>query len=292
MDKSFFSSIWNLNIYEVSGSSIKLNQIIIAVFIIITGILFSKKFATIISNRLKRLKYISDSLALFIKKTISNILIFATFLVALPVAGIPITVFTVLGGAAAIGIGFGMQNLFNNLISSLIIMVERPVRIGDIIEVAGEKGSVEDIGSRRVIVRRTDGVDLLIPNSYFLEQTLVNWTLTDKNIRGKVELGVSYGSDIEKVKSILLKIASLNDRVFNIPSTKVLFKDFGDSSLVFKLLFWTKINTPLELEELESELRFHIYKEFKVNNITIAFPQTDIHFNAEKPINIRMVKPQ
>ena len=126
-------------------------------------------------------------------------------LIALPVAGIPITIFAVLGGALAIGVGFGAQNLLNNLISGMILIAERPIRIGDIVELEKERGRVEEIGNRCVRIRRYDGVHVLVPNSYFLEQRVVNWTLVSADIRSVVTVGVAYGSPVEKVRELLLQ---------------------------------------------------------------------------------------
>lgn len=290
MNKNFFLAIWNLEVYKINDNSIRISQIIIASLIFFIGIYLSRRVSILIKNKLSKIKYIGNNAVVFTQRIVFNSLVFITILIALPIAGIPMTVFTVLGGVAAIGIGFGMQNLFNNVISSIIIILERPIRVGDIIELPGEKGEIIEIGTRRVKIRRTDGVDVLIPNSYFLEQSLINWTLTDKDIRGQIKIGVAYGSNIEKVNELLLELASKNKRIFNKPEPKVLFENFGDDALEFKLLFWTKINNPIDLEEVASNLRFEIYNEFNKNNITIAFPQRDIHLDTSKALEIRMVK--
>ncbi len=206
----------------------------------------------------------------------------------MPIAGIPITIFTVLGGAVAIGIGFGAQNLFNNLISGLILMVERPIRIGDIVELAGAEGRVADIGNRCVRIRRSDGIDVLVPNSHFLEQDVVNWTLNDSDIRGSLSIGVAYGSDIKKVKELMLKAAKEHPKIIQNLEILVLFDDFGDNSLLFNLLFWTKVTRPMDLRRIQSEIRFTLDATFKEAGISISFPQRDVHLDTLTPLEIRL----
>ncbi|MBZ4683787.1 MAG: hypothetical protein PWP46_1018 [Fusobacteriaceae bacterium] len=282
MWKNFFLNIWNFEIYRINNNSIKISQIIIAVLTVFIGVTLSRKVSQITKERLLKIKNINENLVDIIEKFISKFLVFISFLIALPIAGIPVTIFNVLGGAAAIGIGFGLQHLFNNIISSFILMLEKPIKIGDIIELNGEKGIIQEIGIRRVKIRRVDGVDVLIPNSHFLEQSLVNWTLTDKNIRGNIKIGVAYGSDIEKVKSIFYEVIKKNKKVINHIEPKIIFSDFGNSSLDFKIYFWTRVNKPIELEEIESEIRFKLYNELNKNNITIPFPQMDVYLRKDE----------
>lgn len=277
MNRNFLLSIWNFELYKSGNNSIRINQIVIAFTIIIVGSFISKKIVLRIKNALKKTGSFTENSLHLIQKSVNNIFTLITIFIALPIAGIPMTVFTVLGGALAIGIGFGAQNLFNNLISSLFILIEKPIRIGDIIELSGEKGYVADIGNRCTRIRRVDGIDVLIPNSYFLEQPVVNWTLYDKDIRGKIVVGVAYGSDITLVKDIMSKVAYNYKKIDTNKSIKVIFDDFGESALIFELYFWTKVNSPLELKEIMSDMRFEIERLFRENNIEIPFPQIDVH---------------
>ncbi len=189
MNLSLFQKIWNLELYKSGENIVRLNQLLIAFLVIILGITLSRKITNHLIKRVKLLKNVNDYTGHMLQKIIFNIMTILVVLIALPIAGIPITIFTVIGGAFAIGIGFGAQNLFNNLMSGFIIIVERHVRIGDIVELSGEQGKIEDIGNRCVRIKRVDGVDLIVPNSFFLEQTVVNWTLSDYNVRGNVKIG-------------------------------------------------------------------------------------------------------
>lgn len=208
------------------------------------------------------------------------------FLTTLSLLNVPITAFAFLSGAIAIGFGFGAQNIINNFISGWILMGEKPIRIGDFLEVEGVKGVVEEINTRSTRVRRVDGVHMLIPNSKLLENTVINWTLRDKLIRGVVGVGVAYGSDCQKVRDIMLKVAKDQSEVLvdGLRDPVVFFQDFGDNALVFELYFW--INSQVEggLRLVASNIRFDLDAEFNSAGIVVAFPQRDVHIDGEVKI--------
>ncbi|GHF91494.1 mechanosensitive ion channel family protein [Thalassotalea marina] len=208
------------------------------------------------------------------------------FLTTLSLLNVPITAFAFLSGAIAIGFGFGAQNIINNFISGWILMGEKPIRIGDFLEVEGVKGVVEEINTRSTRVRRVDGVHMLIPNSKLLENTVINWTLRDKLIRGVVGVGVAYGSDCQKVRDIMLKVAKEQSEVLvdGLRDPIVFFQDFGDNALVFELYFW--INSQVEggLRLVASNIRFDLDAEFNRAGIVVAFPQRDVHIDGEVKI--------
>ena len=212
-------------------------------------------------------------------------------LFALRTVNIPLTVFTLFGGAIAIGVGFGAQNLINNFISGFILMVERPVKIGDVIEVENNYGVVEDIGTRCTRVRTPGNMHILVPNSSFLEKNIINWTLADLEIRAQITVGVVYGSDTRKVKQLTLQAAKEHDKVLDFPEPFVLFSDFGDNSLVFDLYFWVRIKRIMDRRAIESDIRFRIDNLFREAGIVIAFPQRDVHLDTLKPLDVRVVKP-
>ena len=283
-----FVQIWNLELFVSGSQAIRLNQILVAFFVIVVGVLLSRKVSRLFAERITKTGRLDSNIAHLLQKLISYFLFVVIALIALPIAGIPITILTVLGGAFAIGIGFGAQNLFNNLISGVIIMLEQPIRIGDIVEIQQEEGRIEDIGNRCVCIRRTDGVDVLVPNSYFIEQPVVNWTLSDSDIRGTVTVGVAYGSPVESVRDLLASIADRHPNIHSRPEPVVLFEDFGNSALSFTLLFWTRVSRPMDLRKIQSDIRYQIDALFKENGITIAFPQQDIHFDAGKPLEVKI----
>jgi small-conductance mechanosensitive channel len=202
---------------------------------------------------------------------------------------LPITAFAFLGGALAIGVGFGAQNLLNNFISGFIIMAERPIRLGDLIEIEGSFARVEDIGPRCTRIRTGDNIHILVPNSHFLEKSIVNWTLSDQKVRAHVTVGVMYGSPVREVERLLVKAARENEKVLREPEPFVLFRDFGDNALIFFLYFWVTMETLTERLLLESNIRFRIDDLFREAGIVIAFPQRDVHLETSRPLELKFV---
>jgi small-conductance mechanosensitive channel len=201
---------------------------------------------------------------------------------------IPLTAFAFLGGAVAIGIGFGAQNLINNFISGFMILGERPINIGDLIEVDGVLGMVEEVGTRCTRVRTGENIHILVPNSTFLEQKITNWTLSNKKIRVNITVGVAYGSPVEQVRETLIRAAKEVPLVLASPEPFVLFSDFGDNALVFNLYFWVEISRVIQRRQIESDVRFKIDALFAQKGIVIAFPQRDVHLDTSTPLKITL----
>lgn len=201
------------------------------------------------------------------------------FLTSLSMINIPITAFAFLSGAIAIGFGFGAQNIINNFISGWILIGEKPIRLGDFLEIDGAKGTVEQINTRSTRIRRVDGVHMLIPNSKLLENTVVNWTLRDKLVRGSVSVGVAYGSDVKLVAKLMQEITAKQEQVLPSPAAEVFFQDFGDNALVFESYFWINSKADGGIRKVSSLIRFEIDEVFKQHGIEIAFPQRDVHLD-------------
>ena len=192
---------------------------------------------------------------------------------------VPLTAFAFVSGAIAIGVGFGAQNIINNFISGWILMWERPIRIDDFVEIGGTSGTVERINTRSTRIRRVDGVHLLIPNSYLLENIVVNWTLVDRLARSIVRVGVAYGSPIEKVAALIEQAVREQEEVLNDPEPTVIFEDFGDSALIFDTYYWIHASADRSLRGIRSKVRVRIDQLFRENGILIAYPQRDIHID-------------
>jgi len=198
---------------------------------------------------------------------------------ALDVLNVPLTAFAFVSGAVAIGFGFGAQNIINNFISGWILMWERPIKIGDFLEVGDAKGTVESINTRSTRIRRTDGVHMLIPNSHLLENTVVNWTLIDRLTRGIVRVGVQYGSPVKKVTELLKQAMEDNPSVLGEPAPCVIFEDFGDNALIFDAYFWINTSAEKGIRDVKSELRYAFEALLNEHDIVIAFPQRDVHLD-------------
>ncbi|WP_286234485.1 mechanosensitive ion channel family protein [Thalassotalea sediminis] len=245
---------------------------------IVVSLLIAKLVIKKIANMLKA-RNKDPNIVLLIERILYVIVLVAVFFVTLSMLNVPITAFAFLSGAIAIGFGFGAQNIINNFISGWILIGEKPIRIGDFLEVEGVKGVVEEINTRSTRVRRVDGVHMLIPNSKLLENTVTNWTLRDKLIRGTVSVGVQYGSNCDQVAEIMLAVANSEQEVLGSPKAQVFFQEFGDNALVFEIYFW--INSQVEggLRQVASEIRFALNRKFSEHGIVVAFPQRDIHLD-------------
>jgi small-conductance mechanosensitive channel len=157
-----------------------------------------------------------------------------------------------------------------------------------LIEVEGILGQVEDIGARCTRVRTGENIHILVPNSSFLEKNITNWTLSDRKIRTQVTVGVVYGSPVREVERLLISAASENQLVLKDPEPFVLFRDFGDSALIFETYFWISIRRLIERRLIESSIRFRIDELFREAGITIAFPQLDVHLDTQRQLELRL----
>jgi len=257
-------------------------QIIIAILLIIFSWVGSKFISKrIIGGLFKHTKMEKDSIIL-LQKIIFFALIIVVVLLVLSFLKIPLTTFAFISGGVAIGFGFGAKVIIENFLSGWILMSERPIRTNDVIDTDGNIGRVIGIGNRSTTIRRNDGAHLVIPNSQILESKLINLTLKDPNIRTFVRVGASYGSDIELIRKLLMKVVQDNKFINQDPLPLVVFEDFGDNALIFDLFFWVSIETGRELREIRSDIRFSISKLFVKNDITIAFPQRDVHLHMQQ----------
>lgn len=198
------------------------------------------------------------------------------FLVIIQTAGIDLTTLNVLAGAVGIGVGFGLQNIANNFISGIIILLERPIKIGDRIEIGEIHGDVMRIGARSTTVVTNDNITVVIPNSKLVTENVVNWSHNDDSVRLKIPVHVAYGSDVRLVERLLLEVASDNPDVLKGPAPTLRFAAFGESGLHFELRVWTGTLTHRK-GVLISAMNFAIYEKLRSNGIEIPFPQRDIH---------------
>jgi len=211
------------------------------------------------------------TISVFVKYT----LVFLGIVISLRILGFAISTLNVLAGTIGIGIGIGLQEIAKNFISGIILLVEKPVKVGDYIDVDGLPGRVDAVKARGTVVTTFDNISVVIPNSDFITKQVTNWSYNDKIIRCCVPIGVTYGSDVDLVKKSLLEVADTHNKILKKPVPTVYFSDFGDNALKFKLYVWTDDAQNRFL--LMSDLHFMIDKIFRERNIVIAFPQRDIH---------------
>lgn len=277
------SSFLNTGVFTLAEHQFSIAELILIPIILIAGIWLTRKIASTITAKLIARGTNADIVHLF-KRVFYIIALIVLAITILDLLNVPIAAFAFLSGAVAIGVGFGAQNIINNFISGWILMWERPIRIGDFLEVDEARGRVEAINTRSTRIRRVDGVHLLIPNSKLLENTVVNWTLVDRLTRTSVRVGVAYGSKCRLVSELIAQAVNEQQEVIDMPEPMVIFDDFGDSALVFEVFFWVNASVERELRRIRSDIRFRIDEVFAENKVVISFPQRDIHIDGEVKI--------
>ena len=287
---STFRELWSLQILQLSGGTVTIGSIIIGLSALLVGLIIAKIVSRRLAGAIDRRMVLEKSVRYLLEKLFFYFFALLSSLFALKFAHIPLTVFTVMGGAIAIGVGFGSQNLVNNFLSGLILMIERPLKVGDFVEVEHLFGEVEEIGMRSTSILTYGNKHIIVPNSSFLEKNVLNWTRKDKFIRISINVGVIYGSDTEKVEQLLIDAVKSDEQVLSSPSKEpeVFFTKFGDNSLEFEVCFWIKLLNLIDRRRVESRLRFVIDRLFRANNLVIAFPQRDVHLYSKDPISVKI----
>lgn len=233
----------------------------------------------LLQNRLLSRTFLDAGQRFAYSRIASYVIYLIGLIVGLQTAGVNLNSLLVVGGAVGIGVGLGLQTLANNFVSGLVLLFERPIKLGDRVEVGGVLGDVVRMAGRSTWVRTNENVVIIVPNSEFVSSRVTNWTANDRRVRFSLAVGVSYGSHPSKVRDILLATARNHADVLEDPSPDVLFLGFGDSSLNFELRVWTvrQVQTP---KSLASDLYFAIFDDFRKEGIEIPFPQRDLHLKS------------
>jgi small-conductance mechanosensitive channel len=225
---------------------------------------------------------LQSSLQFGLSRIIGYTLIAVGFYVAFQLVGVDLSSLAIIAASLGVGVGFGLQNIINNFVSGIIILAERPISIGDRIEVAGVAGRVTKIQLRSTTVVTNDNITMIVPNADFISNTVTNWSHGDPKVRIRVPVGVAYGSDLKLLQQLLLEAAGEHPKALRDPSPVVLFTEFGDSSLNFELGVWTQEMTATPVH-FTSEMNFIIEQKLRENDIEIPFPQRDLHVRSGLP---------
>jgi small-conductance mechanosensitive channel len=267
-------------LFTINDQVYTVGRLGLIVFLLLLAFWLFKKSNKFLAMRLEQSELPADMILLLQRIYVIIALIVLAMLV-LDLLQVPLSAFAFVSGAIAIGVGFGAQNIINNFISGWILMWERPIRIGDFLEIGDAKGVVETINTRSTRIRRTDGVHMLVPNSQLLENMVVNWTLIDNRTRSIVRVGVAYGSPVRKVEELILQATDDHPDTLDDPKPMVIFEDFGDNALIFDSYFWIDAVGERDLRKVRSEVRFAISDLFDEAGIVIAFPQRDVHLDGK-----------
>ncbi len=290
MKEVFSQILWVLNyqIFELDGNPISVGKILTGIFLLVVGYLFSRRASKELDRRVLSHMPVDESIRHTLTQLIFYFFLFVSTLFTLRGLNVPITIFTVIGGALAVGIGFGSQNLVNNFISGVLVMAERPMRIGDLVEVDGVVGSVESIGIRSTRIRSLRNVVMTLPNTVFIEKNLTNWTMSGK-VACAVNIGVSYGSDVNMFSSLAADTVREVQGVLADEVVTVSFMDFGDNALIFELGFMIAASTFPNRKAIESQIRFRLYEVLNEAGIGIPFPQRDVHLTVSNPVPVKVL---
>ena len=270
---------WSFELTTSEDRAITPGKTLIALTVFVLGYILARLITRVLSRRLfPRLGFDAGASNAFASLAFYA-LIGVAFLFALQAVNIPLTAFAVVGGALALGIGFGSQAVVSNFISGLLLLAERPIRIGDLVEIGGVVGTVEAIGLRSTRIRTADNFHIIVPNSSFLETNVINWTHQDPRMRLSISIGVAYGSSTHDVERLLIEAAASHPRSLDDPAPKPYFQDFGESALIFEIRFWIRYDERTDRAAILSDIRFLIDERFGENGIVIAFPQIDVHLD-------------
>jgi small-conductance mechanosensitive channel len=260
----------------IGQTEVSLATVALFVVSIVLVVVVARTLGGLVSTRLLARTPLDPGLQYAIGRITYYALLVIGLMVALQTVGIQLGSLAVLMGAIGVGIGFGLQNVVNNFVSGLILLAERPVKVGDRIEVTGTVGRVEQIGARSTTVVTNDNIQIIIPNADMVTSKIVNWSHGDGRVRFRVAVGVAYGSDLARVRDVLLGVAAAHAAVLPQPPPSVRFAAFGDSALNLELLVWTRemVQSP---SRFRSDLNFAIDAAFRGAGIEVPFPQRDVH---------------
>src|SRR5881397_301186 len=264
---------WNTPLPAIKLSLV---QIFLLVALLIAVFWISSRTKRFLFDRLLAQSGLDRSLQYAVAQVVSNVVLVVGIFIVLENTGIHLAALTVFAGAVGVGLGFGLQNIASNFISGLVILAERPITIGDRIEVAGIAGQVEHIRARSTFIRTNDNIMMIVPNTKFIDSPVTNWTYGDRRVRFRISVGVAYGSDVNKVRDALLAVAHENPHTLKEPAPGVFLDQFGDSSIDFKLMVWSS-EMSARPSRYRSDLNFAIVEKFREAGIELPFPQRDVH---------------
>lgn len=276
---NWLTPVWEFKLFQLGETSITFGSLILFAGSLFLLFFISSRVYRLLLGKIFPRYHLKPGLGQTIAKLVQYLLIVLGLVIIVQSSGVDLTPLGLLFGALGVGIGFGLQNITNNFISGLIILFERPIKIGDRVELETVTGNVVTISARSTTVITNDNIAVIVPNSEFINSRVINWSLNDRNVRFNFPVGVSYKENPTMIKKLMLEVAYENPDVLKNPEPDVLFEEFGDSSLNFNLRVWTT-----ELSDkpkvLKSQLYYAIFEKFKEHKIEIPFPQRDLHLKS------------
>ena len=278
----YLQTVLDFQLLQLGGNPITVLHVAMSVFALIVTYLLARSVHRILTRYV--LKEVDPAPRYVIARFTQYLVWLIGIAVAIELLNVDLTALTFVAGALGIGIGFGLQNVVNNLVSGVVLLLEQPVRYRDRVSIENVEGQVEHINFRSTTILTNDNITIIVPNSQLINQAVINWSHGDPRIRVHVPVGVAYGSDIELVTETLLAVARGEQDVLSSPEPEVRFLEFGDSSLNFELLVWS--DEPPNYHRLRSKLNYAIDAAFRDKGVEIPFPQRDLHLKTPTPQDI------
>lgn len=269
--RDFLSTV----LFRVGETEVTVSSLLLSLAILVGSFVLSRFARNFVADRLLGRTRLAVGSRYAIGRVLGYVILTLGILVALQPLGFNATTLAVFGGALGIGLGFGLQDIVKNFVAGLIILVERPIQVGDSIEVGDVVGDVIDVRGRATIVRTNDDIHLIVPNSKFISETVVNLSFRQRRVRYRIPVGVAYGSDPKIVEAALLEAAASSDNVLPEPAPVVWFREFGESALKFELLCWTS-KLLHSAGSFRSELNHRIFDALQSRGIEIPSPRLDV----------------
>src|SRR5882762_510093 len=263
----------------VPGTTLSLVQIFLLIALLIAVFWLSSRTKRFLFNRFLVNSGLDRSLQYAIAQIVSNLVLVVGIFIVLENTGIHLGALTVFAGAVGVGVGFGLQNIASNFISGLVILAERPITLGDRVEVAGVTGQVQQIRARSTVIVTNDNIMMIVPNTKLIDSPVTHWTYGDPRVRFRLPVGVAYGSDVNKVREVLITAAREHSATLSEPAPNVYLEKFGESSIDFELVVWSR-EMSYRPRRFRSDLNFLIDKHLRAAGIKIPYPQRDLHIRS------------
>ena len=272
------SAIWSFSLFSLGEAQLTIGTIVRAVIGFVIAVAVARVLRVNVALRMLEQTPLERGLRFAIARIVYYVALAIGVLIVLDTIGVDLTSLSLFGGLLGVGIGFGLQNIASNFISGIILLLERPVRVGDVVTVGDTQGVIQSISIRVTRILTYDNVMIYVPNARFIDDAVINWSSEDVKVRIRINVGVAYGSDVELVRGLLFRAAHESTVVLTKPEPTVWFTDFGNSSLDFALLVW--VPSPDHRMGVASDLRFAINRLFAEYDVEIPFPQTDVHIRS------------
>jgi small-conductance mechanosensitive channel len=274
--------IMNFKLFEINQTVITLASLIVFSFVFAAFSVLSRVVRRLLRGQVFPRLSIDEGTQYTLGRIIHYIIMIIGAVVAFQFVGINLTGLAVVLGFLSVGIGFGLQNVTSNFVAGLILLFERPIKVGDRVTVGDKEGDVMEINIRSTTIRTLNNIAVIVPNSEFISATVVNWSYGDQRVRLEIDVGVSYESDLETVLRTLYEVATQHGEILQVPPPEVLHMGFGDSAWNMRLRAW--ISRPQRHLQIRSEINCAIVKKFRENGVEIPFPQRDLHVRSPLPV--------